>query len=532
MTEAITEVEKFKSLSPAEFFYRNRELAGFTNPARALYQATRELIENALDATDAHGILPEIKVYIDRDPERSIFYKISVQDNGIGIPPQYVPQAFGQVLFSSKYVLRQTRGMFGLGAKMVVLYSQITTGKPVEVYTSPIGSSRIYAFRILIDVKENKPIVLYRASWRKESDWHGTVVRVVIEGDWGRAKAKVIDYVRRTAIIAPYAEIYFRDPDGNYYYYKRATTQMPRPPKETLPHPHGIDLETLKIMIKSSNTETLLDFLAKEFQGVGKVTAERFLKTLGLPLDKNPRTLSQEEVENLARALKTYNGFRPPRADHLSPIGSDIIKVGLYSILQPEFVEAVTRKPAVYEGHPFIVEIGIGYGGKVPPSDQPILLRFANKIPLLYDEKSGVSWKVISENIDWSHYEVSFPAQLVILVHICGTKIPYRGVGKESIADVPIIEKEIENGIRNVARKLKRFIIQKRKQEEMQRKAITLIKYIPEIARSLVVLGRNEDNENQQIDEEKIKEALFNLVRSKVSGVHVRKVNEVVISIE
>ncbi len=527
---AVTEAERFRSLSPAEFFYRNREIAGFTNPARALYQSVRELVENALDATDAHGILPDIKVIIDRDPERSIFYKITVQDNGIGIPPQYVPQAFGQVLFSSKYVLRQTRGMFGLGAKMVVLYSQITTGRPVEIYTSPIGSSRIYAFRIMIDIKENKPIVLYRASWRKEGNWHGTIVRVCIEGDWGRAKSKILDYIRRTAIIAPYAEIFFRDPDGNYYYYRRATTQMPKPPRETLPHPHGIDLETLKMMLKSTKAETLLEFLAEEFQGVGKVLAEKFLNEIGLSPCANPKTLTAEEIEKLARGLRTYNNFKPPRADHLSPIGAEIIKVGLQTILKPEFVDAVTRKPAVYEGHPFIVEVGIGYGGNVPPSNAPILLRFANKIPLLYDEKTDVSWKVVSENIDWSYYEVTFPAPLVVLVHICGTKIPYKGVGKESIADVPVIEKEIENGIRQVARKLKKFILHKRKEEEMYRKAITLIKYIPEVARSLSVLSSS--NPSDRIEESKLVKALLELVKMKVPNVNVKSVEDVVISVE
>jgi len=522
--------EKFRSISPAEFFYRNKEIAGFSNPARALYQTVRELVENALDATDAHGILPDIQVVIERDPNKPIVYRVSVKDNGIGIPPQYVPDAFGRVLFSSKYVLRQTRGMFGLGAKMVVLYSQITVGEPIEVVTSPINSRRIYAFKLLIDVRENKPIVLYRASWRKESDWHGTYVKVAVEGDWGRSKSKILEYIQRTAIITPYANIYFKDPEGRVRIYRRVTTKIPPPPRETKPHPHGIDLEMLKLMIKSSDASTLQEFLEKEFQGIGKVTAERFLRSIGLDPSRSLASLTRKDIERLAEALRSYKDFRPPRADHLSPIGSEIIKIGLSAILKPEFVDAVTRKPAVYGGHAFIVEVGIAYGGAIQPSDSPILLRFANKIPLLYDERSDVAWKVVSENIDWGYYGIQFPAPLAVLVHICSTKIPYKGVGKESIADVPVIEQEIENGVRQVARSLKSYLARKKREEEMARRVVTIIKYIPDIARSLSVFTRASE---PKIPSEELEARLFEIVKSKVGvAPSIKSPRDVVISVE
>ena len=44
--------EKFNQISPSEFFYSNRDLAGFSNPTRSLYTAVREFVENALDACD------------------------------------------------------------------------------------------------------------------------------------------------------------------------------------------------------------------------------------------------------------------------------------------------------------------------------------------------------------------------------------------------------------------------------------------------------------------------------------------------
>lgn len=524
---AIAGSESFRAISPSEFFYRNRELAGFSNPARALYQTVRELTENALDATDAHGILPDIKITIDRiDEEQESIYMVSVEDNGIGIPPHYVPQAFGMVLFSSKYTLRQTRGMFGLGAKMVVLYGQITVGKPVEVITSPIKSSRIYSFKLLIDIKNNEPIVLERSSWQKNSPWHGTAVKVYIPGDWQRSKSKIVEYIRRTHVIAPYASIFFRDPDGNIYIFRRATELIPKPPKETKPHPVGVDLEMMKMMLASTRRRTLLEFLENDFQGVGRVTAERILELAGLRGDRSPKRLSQSEIEKLVSVIKEFNGFRRPSADHLSPIGEEILKIGLSNMFKPEFIDAITRKPTSYSGHAVIVEVGIAYGGKVPLANDPteiLLLRFANKIPLLYDESSDVSFKVIS-SIDWKDYEIEFPAPLAVLIHVCSTKVPYRGVGKESIADVPEIEVEIRNGVREVARRLRSYLSKKKREEEIARRAYSVIKYIPEISRSLSTIVADGSSKN-------IEEKLLYLAKTKL-GVNINSVNDVVIGVE
>lgn len=525
---ATISVERFKSLSPAEFFYRNREIAGFSNPVRALYQTVRELVENALDATDSHGILPSIKVVISQESsndKKTNVYTVTVEDNGIGIPPHHIPNAFGQLLYSSKYILRQTRGMFGLGAKMAVLYGQMTTGKPVEVISSPINSRRIYAFKVLIDIKSNKPIVLFKASYSKNNNWHGTVVKVHVEGDWSRSRSKIYEYLRRTAIIAPYAELVFSDPEGNTIYFQRSTDLMPVPPREVRPHPHGVDIEMLKMMLHTTKTTNLRDFLIKEFQSVGSITADRVLSMAGLDPGLNPRKLNITQIGKLVKVLKEYERFKPPRGDHLSFMGEDIIKTGLKSILKPEFVTAVTRKPSVYEGHAFIIEVGLAYGGEIKPTDKPTLLRYANKIPLLYDEKSDVAYKVIDENIDWSYYGISFPAPLVILVHICSTKIPYKGVGKESIAEVPEIEKEMESALREAVRRLKSYVTMKRREIEEAERAVSIAKYIPEVAYSLSKIVNG-------VKQEHLEKILLKMLNQKLKRLQLNTLDEVVVAIE
>lgn len=48
-----------------------------------------------------------------------MYYDIQCIDNGSGIPPEQVGDLLGRVLSGSKHGVKQTRGKFGLGAKMV-----------------------------------------------------------------------------------------------------------------------------------------------------------------------------------------------------------------------------------------------------------------------------------------------------------------------------------------------------------------------------------------------------------------------------
>ncbi|WP_131159484.1 DNA topoisomerase VI subunit B [Aeropyrum pernix] len=513
--------EKYREMSVAEFFAKNKELAGFANPTRALYQTIRELVENSLDATDAKGILPWIYISI-RQIEGSEGrggrprYTVTVEDNGIGVPVTSMAMAFGKVLFSSKYVIRQTRGMYGLGVKAAILYGQMTAGTPVEVYSATKGSQYVYMMKLVIDVQRNEPRILERGEWNKRGSWHGTRVTLSLEGDWSRAKSKILEYIKRTAVIAPYAEIILETPDGEIYYFPRSTRKLPKPPKESKPHPHGVDIEQLKSMLRSTRASTLREFLVKEFQSIGDKTAQDFLEKYGLDPDLKPMELLKKGRDKLLRrladALMEYP-FRAPKSDYLSPIGSDIIEIGLRRMFNPEWVGAVSRSPKAYRGHPFIVEVGIAYGGGIEARSEPLLLRYANKIPLLYEEREDVSYKVVS-SINWRQYNVDFPAPLVVLVHIASTKVPYKGVGKESVSDVPEIEAEIRNAVQEVARRLRLYLSRKAREEEAIRRSVTLAKYIPEVAVSLAYFLRPPSKWQPPKPEEvkKIQEALIKIV--------------------
>ena len=483
----------FEEISAADFFYRNRDIAGFTNPSRAIFVAVRELVENSLDAAESHRLPPDIYVRLSYEGEASKdtqIYKLRVEDNGIGVPPRHIPSAFGQILFGSKYKLKQQRGTFGLGGKMAILYGQITTHQPANIISST-GISKTYMYKLMIDIQRNRPLIIDRKVLINKEMWRGTIVEFTLEGDYFRAMPKILDYFKQTAMVNPYANLTFVDPKGRLYKFTRITKEMPPPPKETLPHPYGVDVELLQRLIQITPYKNMSAFLRFHFHRVGEITARKFLEFSNLSPSKNPKKLSHEEIVRLMHMLKRYKEFLPPDASCLSPLGEDLLKAGILKELKPEFVAVHQRKPATYAGHPFIIEVGIAYGGVIPAKGGFLVYRFANRIPLLYDEANDVSIRVITA-MNWRRYRVTPDMPVAILVHICSTKVPYKTVGKEFIADRPEVRREIANGLREVARQIQHFM-SKREHVDKERKRLGVFsKYLPKIAQFSTKLSGKE----------------------------------------
>ncbi|MDV3278196.1 MAG: DNA topoisomerase VI subunit B [Nitrososphaerales archaeon] len=379
------------------------------------------LLHNSFDACEMAGTPPDVYVrMISENPSPDIPdpkpYRLTVTDNGPGVAPQHVPSAFGKVFYGSKYVLRQSRGMFGLGGTMAILYGQITTNKPVVITTSHDGKKK-HTFEMIIDIGENRPVVLKRSSSEADGTT-GTRVDVALEGDYLRASQKIGDYFKQTALVASYANITFIDPLGQVTFYERATSSMPIPPKETLPHPHGIDVEAFKRIVKLSEEHDMKTFMVSHFHRVGERIATRFLEFAGISPRLPPKRLNNNQIVAMVDALQRFPDFLQPDAAVLSPVGEQILLAGVNKELQPEFSTVVARPPSSYSGFPFLVEVAVVYGGKIlQPGIK--LFRFANRIPLLYDESSDVSFEVVNEELDWRRYHVPQEAPVGVITHIC-----------------------------------------------------------------------------------------------------------------
>ena len=156
-----------------------------------------------------------------------------MKDNGPGIEAKHLPNAFGRVFYGSKYKLKQSRGMFGMGGTMAILYAQITTNKPVTISSSFDGKTN-HVLDMLIDIQENKPVILKHDS-KPALGETGTAVQLTMMGDYFRAGQKIQDYFKQTALVTPYANITLIDPDGKTTSYQRGTTAVPPRPRKRCP---------------------------------------------------------------------------------------------------------------------------------------------------------------------------------------------------------------------------------------------------------------------------------------------------------
>jgi DNA topoisomerase-6 subunit B len=499
----VAQVE-YQSISPSDFFYRNREIAGFSNPSRAIYAGVRELMENSLDACEVQRVPPDIFVRITEiessDNDNNI-YHLRVQDNGTGVPPEHIPKAFGQVFYGSKYTLKQARGTFGLGGTMAILYGQITTHQPVLIVSSNGGD--IHGYKMMIDIQNNRALILNHIIKENAKKWHGTTLELSMEGDYSRIMHRLIQYLKQTAMVNPYADITFIDPRGRLYKYERATTKLPPLPEAVKPHPHGVDVETFRRILAVTKAKNMKEFMMEHFQGVGQITAERFLEAAMISERQKPQTLGPEDIVRAVRTSKEYDDFIRPDASCLSPIGEELLETGIkkeLGLTEEDYIKTVQRKPSTYLGFPFIIEAAIASGDTIRKKLGPgiTVYRFANRIPLLFDESSGVVWKAVDKNINWRTYKIDNNTPLVIAVHVCSTKIPYKSVGKEYMADQPEVEREITNAIREVARGLRTWISRKKRIARQRRRLNVFNKYLPKIAEFSAKLAENSELPNVQ----------------------------------
>ncbi|WP_202319257.1 DNA topoisomerase VI subunit B [Archaeoglobus neptunius] len=482
----MSEGGKHREISVAEFFEKNRHILGYANPSKAIITVVKEAVDNALDACEEAGILPDIFVRITKVDNH---FKVTVEDNGPGIEREQIPRVFGKLLYGSRFhEIRQSRGQQGIGISAAVLYAQLTTGKPAVVVSKTVRDEKATKMVLYINTKKNEPEIVEVV----EEDWYmpsGTKIELEIAGSYVRErKQSVLEYLRETSVINPHAKITFVEPDGTINEFDRVTDEIPAAPKSIKPHPHGIELGTLMNMLKTSKATTLKKFLKDEFVRVGDKIADDVLRRAGFSGTENIHEMGRDEAVKLLEAFRNTD-FLPPPTDCLSPIGEKMIARSLMAEYSPEFVFAVTRRPKVYSGHPFLVEVGIAYGGEIK-TEKVAVLRYANKIPLLYQQGGCAITKAV-ENVNWKTYGLmqnrgelpSGPA--VILVHVASTNIPYTSESKEAIAAIPEIMDETRLALQEAGRKLKEYIERKSRQQKKKKKEEMISKVLPLIAKKV-----------------------------------------------
>jgi len=482
-----------RAISVAEFFEKNRHLLGFDNPIRALLTTVKEAVDNSLDACEEADILPEIFVQVKEIGTNR--FKITVEDNGPGIVKKQIGPVFGKLLYGSKFQTfggKQGRGQQGIGISAAVLYSQLTTGKPAIVTSKISPKKPANVFELKINTKINEPEVVST----KEIEWdknHGTRIELELEAKYMEKRASVLEYMKETAVVNPHASFVYIDPKDQKLKFPRVTDKLPKKSKKIRPHPYGVELGILQRMLKETKARTLKSFLTSEFDKVGSGTADEILKNAG-KLDGKilPRLLTLEQADALLKGMQGSK-IMSPSTDCLSPIGAEVLKKSLEAEYDLEFAHAITRSPTVYRGNPFQIEIAIGYGGELVREGTVNLIRFANKVPLLYQQGACAITKATT-SVDWRKYGLQQSSgnmpqgPAIILVHMGSVWAPFTSESKEAIAHYPEIIKEVKLALQEAGRALQLFVGRRAKRELAKKKEEMFKNYAIELAASLAEL--------------------------------------------
>ena len=489
------------SKSPAEFFAENQAIAGFDNMGKSLYTTIRELVENSLDACESVNILPDIVLKIEemtqiefnklrgvhgsggkvgaideglfkkkgattatatatastgknnnegsesaqkkkkgtKNKNEDAYFRITVRDNGCGMSHDAIPDLLGRVLSGSKYGVRQTRGKFGLGAKMCLIWAKKSSSQPMRIKTSHIKSQEYVSTCVLdIDIYKNEPNVIEHKKEKNTEGWTGTEFEVIIAGSFSSYKARIVQYLQQLAIITPYAKLEMQYSNKNdekkdmTIRYDRRSEQMPPPAREVKHHPSSVNNLLVQQLVDKSKSKTLLKFFCDDLSGVNPSIAKRVIAELGKGFheDMKPSELDNKKITRLVQLLRSVELFKAPDGSCLSPLGEYNLNLGIRKVIEPDIVATARDKPSAYEGHPFIVEAAIALGGKSAKEGINVI-RFANRIPLLFEAGADVSTRVAQSKIKWSSYKIDHKKDKIsVFVSIVSTKVPFKGTGK------------------------------------------------------------------------------------------------------
>ena len=489
----------FKEHSVAEFFKKNRQMLGFSGKTRSLTILVHEYVTNSLDACEEAGILPEISVRIvESGPEQ---YKVTIQDNGPGIPKKHLGKALGQMLAGTKFHrYAQQRGQQGIGASGCTMYAQITTGKPVHVISEYSGQ-RISA-DISVDLKTNSPLLSNVVEEGVPGDSHG----VRVEGEFGeckydRSSGGAFEYIKRTALANPHATLTLIEPSGDKSAFPRSHDQVPPRPKEVQPHPLGLTVSNIvDLAHRNGPSLKISQFLQNQLQRVSAAKVDELSKLLdghtdGLPavdFGKPAKDLTWPEAEGLVRSFAhPAVKWMAPASDCLRPIGSEQIKTSLQHILAPDFSAVTERPPKIYKGGiPFQVEAALAWGGQAGrrsgDSTGGDIMRYANGAPLLFDN-SGCAITQAIKDVDWKRYNIKDFDQtpITVFVNLVSVHVPYTSAGKQAISDEQEVYIEIKNAVMDAARKLQLHLagIHRERDRIERRKAV--LRYVAQLSKDL-----------------------------------------------
>lgn len=231
--------------------------------------------------------------------------------------------------------------------------------------------------------------------------------------------------------------------------------------------------------------------LLEEGTGFSAGLADLIIRGAGMEPTLKAKLTTPTMVENIYAALQQSQvKILPPPANCIVPVGEALVMEGLKRRFKGEFFTSHTRPPAVYRGNPFVVEAGVAFGGSLSKEDSADVLRFANRVPLLYQPRACAIHEAVLK-VDWKSYGLQqrkgeLPVgPLAIFVHLASVWVPFTSEAKEAVAHYDEVVREIRLALMECGRKLGTWVkAQQAERWETQRKSL-FEKYIVELAASI-----------------------------------------------
>ncbi|HKX13542.1 MAG TPA: DNA topoisomerase VI subunit B [bacterium] len=478
----MAKAQAITSASSAEYFSKNLQQVGFSSYTKAVLTTIKEAVDNSLDACEDAGILPEVAILIEKVGEGTAknadAIRIRVEDNGPGLEVEDVVKVFGEYLASSKFGRgRCSRGQQGIGISAVTTWAQLTNARGATVITKTTKMRKAVQCIIEVDIKHNKGIQKSKEAveWGKE---HGLACEFVIDGRVQlNGEGGILAYLNGTTLVNPHLTLRHKVMDQDEVTIPRVTEELPQIPEATDPHPHTMKLGEFIAHSHLFGRVSIGAWLKKGFSRISD-SVLRDMKKDGLSqslIDLSVDKASEEQFKKVFGALQKAKLMAPSTSSVLS-IGESALAKSIQRVGQVDFFSVVSRKPAICDFKPVLVETAIArLLDKPGEDDQVTLLRFANRVPLQFD-KSACAMTQAAESVNWRAYGLNQPKNslplgpYIIAVSVVSPFIKFKNASKETVDASDELVEEIRRTLIQAGQRLSKHIRRETKEADLEKK--------------------------------------------------------------
>jgi DNA topoisomerase-6 subunit B len=478
----MAKAQAITSASSAEYFSKNLQQVGFSSYTKASLTTIKEAIDNSLDACEDAGILPEVFVLIEKVGEGTAknaeAIRIRVEDNGPGLEVDDVVKVFGEYLASSKFGRgRCSRGQQGIGISAVTTWAQLTSARGATVITKTKKMRKAVQCIVEVDIKHNRGTLKSKENveWGRENGLACEFVidaRIQLNGEGG-----LLAYLNGTTLVNPHLTLRYKILDQDEVTIPRVTDEIPEIPEATDPHPHTMKLGEFIAHSHLFGRVTIGAWLKKGFSRVSDGVIKE-MKATGLKqslLDMSVDKASEENFKQVFAALQKAKLMAPSTSSVLS-IGEGGLAKSIQRVGQVDFFSVVSRKPAICDFKPVLVETAIARLLDRPSEEDPVtLLRFANRVPLQFD-KSACAMTQAAESVNWRAYGLNQPkgslplGPYIMAVSVVSPFIKFKNASKETVDASDELVEEIRRTLIQAGQRLSKHIRRETKEADLEKK--------------------------------------------------------------